>query len=93
MEQTGFHAFRRFRETYLENYTSCPNGLRKFWLGWGGKGESQSDRMSDRYNKIREDVVFRLDAAEKAGVGFAVPTPMAPLTPQKAVETEAEIAA
>jgi hypothetical protein len=33
IQRCGFHAFRRFRNTYLRNYTSCPNGLRNFWLG------------------------------------------------------------
>src|SRR5215469_12856359 len=56
----GAHAFRRFRNTYLRNYTLCPEGLRKFWLGW-----SDQD-MSDLYDKIREDVAFRKEWAEKA---------------------------
>jgi len=93
--KTGFHAFRRFRDTYLENYTSCPNGLRKFWLAWGGSSElnSMSDRMSDRYNKIRENLTFRLEAAEKSGVGFVVPVSVRPMRPRKIVRKETEIAA
>jgi integrase len=93
--KTGFHAFRRFRDTYLENYTPCPNGLRKFWLAWGGSSElnSMSDRMSDRYNKIRENLTFRLEAAEKAGVGFVVPVSVRPMRPRKIVRKETEIAA
>ena len=49
----GVHAFRRFRNTYLKNRTSCPEGVRQFWLGWEDKD------MSDLYDKIREDVAFR----------------------------------
>ena len=95
VSKTGFHAFRRFRDTYLENYTSCPNGLRKFWLAWGGRSElnSVSDRMSDRYNKIRENLAFRLEAAEKAGVGFVVPVSVRPMRPRKIVRKETGIAA
>jgi len=26
----GVHAFRRFRNTYLKNRTSCPEGVRQF---------------------------------------------------------------
>jgi integrase len=89
--KTGFHAFRRFRDTYLENYTSCPNGLRKFWLAWGGSSELNS--MSDRYNKIRENLMFRLKAAEKAGVGFAVPVSVRPMRLRRIVRKETEIAA
>jgi len=61
IKRCGFHAFRRFRNTYLRNYTSCPNGLRNFWLGWSDKD------MSDHYDKIREDEAFRLEIAEGVG--------------------------
>lgn len=69
MKRCGFHAFRRFRNTYLRNYTSCPNGLRNFWLGWSGKD------MSDHYDKIREDAAFRREVAERVGIGFELPKP------------------
>jgi len=69
VKRCGFHAFRRFRNTYLRNYTSCPNGLRNFWLGWSGKD------MSDHYDKIREDAVFRREVAERVGIGFELPKP------------------
>jgi hypothetical protein len=49
----GNHAFRRFRNTYLRNYTECPAGLYKYWMGHAGEG------MSDLYDKIKEDVAFR----------------------------------
>ena len=64
----GFHAFRRFRNTYLRNYTSCPAGLRTFWLAWNGKVD-----MSDHYDKIREDEAFRREVAESIGLGFVIP--------------------
>ena len=69
IERCGFHAFRRFRNTFLRNYTSCPNGLRNFWLGWSGKD------MSDHYDKIREDAAFRREVAERVGIGFELPKP------------------
>jgi integrase len=69
IKRCGFHAFRRFRNTYLRNYTSCPNGLRNFWLGWGGKD------MSDHYDKIRENATFRCEVAERVGIGFELPKP------------------
>ena len=59
----------RFRNNYLRNYTSCPNGLRNFWLGWSGKD------MSDHYDKIREDAAFRRGVAEHAVIGFELPKP------------------
>jgi integrase len=63
----GFHAFRRFRNTYLRNYTACPDGLRTFWLGWSGKG------MGEHYDKIRENADFRRQVAESVGIGFELP--------------------
>ena len=69
IKRCGFHAFRRFRNIFLRNYTSCPNGLRNFWLGWSGKD------MSDHYDKIREDMTFRREVAERVGIGFELPKP------------------
>jgi len=87
----GAHAFRRFRNAYLRNYALCPEGLRKFWLGW-----SDQD-MSDLYDKIREDDAFRKEWAEKAGVGYTIPAkPVSKTTqlvyngPQNAVAVERE---
>ena len=64
----GVHAFRRFRNTYLRNYTSAPPGLIKFWMGHAGED------MSDLYDKIKCDLAFRKEAAEKAGLGFDIPS-------------------
>jgi integrase len=64
----GVHAFRRFRNTYLRNFTTTPPGLIKFWMGHAGEG------MSDLYDKIKEDVAFRKEVAEKAGLGFELPS-------------------
>jgi hypothetical protein len=67
----GFHAFRRFRNTFLRN-SLCPDGLLKFWMGHAAKD------MSDRYDRVREDVQFRRDAARSLGVGFEVPKALSP---------------
>ena len=69
IKRCGFHAFRRFRNTFLRNYTSCPNGLRNFWLGWSGID------MSDHYDKIREDAAFRREVAKRVGIGFELAKP------------------
>ena len=66
-KRAGFHAFRRFRNTYLRNYAKCPEGLRQFWLGHAGKD------MGDLYDKIRFDLSYRLQAAEDCGFGFELP--------------------
>ena len=64
----GVHAFRRFRNTYLRNFTATPPGLLQFWMGHAGEG------MSDLYDKIKSNVAFRKQMAEKAGLGFELPS-------------------
>ena len=61
--QTGFHAFRRFRKTHLGK-THVPRDLIKFWLGHG------DEDVTDKYDKIENDLEFRLAEAERAGLGF-----------------------
>ena len=80
--KAGNHAFRRFRNTYLRNHTNCPDGVRKFWLGWAGKD------MGDLYDKIREDVVFRRKKSEECGFGFQLCPSIAPIAPNSTVEAE-----
>ncbi len=80
--KAGNHAFRRFRNTYLRNYTECPEGLYKYWMGHAGKD------MSDLYDKIKEDVAFRRRWAERCGFGFELPS-VVPNVPKTAEKTEA----
>jgi integrase len=84
--KAGNHAFRRFRNTYLKNYTDCPKGLYDYWMGHAGKD------MSDLYDKIKEDVAFRKMWAEKSGFGFELPS-VVPNVPKPAEKTEAAKAA
>ncbi|MDR3725961.1 MAG: tyrosine-type recombinase/integrase [Terracidiphilus sp.] len=91
--KAGNHAFRRFRNTYLRNYTDCPEGLQKFWLGHAGES------MTDLYDKVKEDVEFRRMWAEKCGIGFELPelglsvVPNVPKVPKKAAMKKATEAA
>jgi hypothetical protein len=66
-EKAGAHAFRRFRNTYLRNFTSCPESVRNFWLGWA------AGDMSGHYDGIKNNVAYRRDVAKACGVGFDVP--------------------
>ena len=59
----GFHSFRRFRVTQLRKQ-GIPEGLVQFWTGHAGKS------ITDRYDKIGEDVSTRKQLAVKAGLGF-----------------------
>ena len=58
----GNQAFRRFRNTFLRNYTECPGGLYKYRSGHAGKD------MSDFYDKIKEDIQFRKKWSEQCGL-------------------------
>ena len=84
--KAGNHAFRRFRNTYLRTYTGCPDGLYKYWMGHAGKD------MSDLYDKIKEDVAFRRNWAEKRGYGFELSS-VVPNVPRIAEQAEAANAA
>jgi integrase len=62
----GAHCFRRFRAAQLKRMT-CPDDLRKFWLGHA------SDDISDHYAlQLLEDVERRRAAAASVGLGFEV---------------------
>jgi integrase len=84
--KAGHHAFRRFRNTHLRNRTECPEGLRKFWMGHA------DESMSDRYDKIKEDVEFRRKWAEKCGFGFELSS-VVPNVPKMEEKDEARKAA
>jgi integrase len=61
----GFHAFRRFRTTWLRKQRA-PDDLIRFWLGHA------EESVTDGYSKLSEDVVYRREIAEKVGVGFSL---------------------
>jgi len=84
--KAGNHAFRRFRNTYLRNETSCPKGLRDYWLGHTGES------MDDLYDRVRDDVEFRRKRAAEYGIGFELPS-IVPNVPRFAAKTKAAKAA
>ncbi len=65
---TGFHSFRRFRTAHLRK-NRVPWDLQKLWLGDANKD------VTDRYaEQLKEDVEWRKQEAETAGLGFKLPT-------------------
>jgi integrase len=62
----GFHAFRRFRITYLEGQ-NVPRGLAMYWTGHAEKD------VHGAYIKIGQDLQTRKEWAVKAGIGFQLP--------------------
>jgi integrase len=82
----GFHAFRRFRKTWLRG-KRCQEDISNFWMGHKPK------TMSELYSRMDEELDLRLQEAETVGVGFTIPANVAPKCSKKSVEEEVEVAA
>ena len=65
-EYGGFNIFRRFRITHLKT-SGCPEFLQNFL-----SGHSQG-HVSERYLKLLQKREFRLEWAERIGLGFELP--------------------
>jgi integrase len=64
----AFHSFRRFRTAHLRK-NRVPWDLQKLWLGHANKD------VTDRYaEQLKEDVEWRKQEVERAGLGFELPT-------------------
>ncbi|HMD41554.1 MAG TPA: tyrosine-type recombinase/integrase [Candidatus Acidoferrum sp.] len=64
--KAGFHAFRRYRLTWLRK-NRVHADLERFWMG------HENETVGDGYSKMKDDVAFRLEEAEITGLGFAPP--------------------
>jgi len=76
-EKSGTRVFAVFVTRSLRTITSCPEGLLRFWLGWGSEG------MSGHYDQIKNDVAFRQRLVNRCGVGFDVPVSLASIEPNE----------
>jgi integrase len=79
VKSVGFHAFRRFRLTWLRK-NSAPKDLERFWMGHA------PEEVGDLYSKLKDDVAFRQWRAERIGLGFE----LVHNGPQNAEAAEAE---
>ena len=79
LKRVGFHAFRRFRLTWLRK-NGAPKDLERVWMGHA------SEEVGDLYSKLKEDVAFRQEWAERIGLGFE----LVHNGPQKAAARETE---
>ena len=61
----GFHAFRRYRITWLRKQRA-PEDLIRVWCGHAEKS------VTDGYSKLSEDVEYRREVAENVGIGFDI---------------------
>jgi integrase len=64
--KAGLHSLRRFRLTWLRK-NRVPADLERFWMG------HENETVGDDYSKLKDDVAFRLEQAEKVGLGFEIP--------------------
>lgn len=62
----GFNIFRRFRITHLDK-SDCPGSLKHFWSGHA------PEHISERYAKFFDEREYRLEWAERVGMGFNLP--------------------
>jgi hypothetical protein len=67
VQHVGFPAFRRFRLTWLRK-NGVPKDLERFWMGHAPA------ELGDLYSKLKDDVAFRQQWAERVGLGFSVGT-------------------
>ena len=77
-KRVGFHAFRRFRLTWLRK-SGAPKDLERFWMGHA------PEEVGDLYSKLKEDVAFRQEWAGRIGLGFE----LVHIGPQNAEAVEA----
>ena len=72
IEQCGFHAFRRFRATFLSG-CRVPESLIRFWLGHASKN------VTDGYVRWEQEPAYRLSVADSVGLGFELPLAESPI--------------
>ena len=81
----GFHAFRRFRKTWLRG-KRVQEDINNFWMGHA------PETMSETYSRLDLELDLRLAEAESMGVGFTVPpVPIAPSCSKISEESDVEL--
>jgi hypothetical protein len=77
--RVGFYAFRRFRLTWLRK-KAVPKDLERFWMGHA------KEEVGDLYSKLKDDVAFQREWAERIGLGFE----LVHIGPQNVARTKTE---
>jgi integrase len=62
----GWHAFRRYRNSWLRS-KRCLDDILMHWMG------HKPETMSENYSALKEDLVKRWEEAEQTGYGFSLP--------------------
>jgi integrase len=63
--KTSFHAFRRYRPTWLRKQ-GTPEDLIELWLGHAEAS------ITDSYRKLKDDLEYRQKEADRIGIGFEI---------------------
>jgi integrase len=66
LDKAGFHAFRRFRVSYMRKNRVLEDLIR-FWIG------HSNTSTTDRYSRVSDDVGLRQKEAADVGLGFHLP--------------------
>jgi integrase len=85
-EGLGWHSFRRYRITWLEE-KRAHGLLTKIWVG-----HTLSDITEEYARSVKKNVKLRLEESERAGTGFKVPIYIAPKCSEISEELELELA-
>ena len=80
----AFHAFRRYRNTWLRGQRAQDDIL-NYWMG------HKPQTMTELYSKLKDDVQARLDEAERVGYGFDLPTEEPEVAPSVPRNQEGEL--
>jgi integrase len=81
----GWHSFRRYRITWLEE-NRAHGLLKKIWVG-----HALGDITEEYARSIKRNVKLRLEEAERVGTGFDVPAYIAPKCSENSEELELEL--
>jgi hypothetical protein len=79
--KTGFHAFRRFRVTWLRK-GRAPEDLLRYWIG------HSNESITSGYSMVKADVAFRKKEAEELGFGFELSSGNPDLIPNAPICTQ-----
>ena len=83
----GWHAFRRFRKTWLRG-KRCQEDINIFWMG------HKPITMSEIYSRLFEELDMRLAEVEAVGYGFRLPPNgcLIPMIPKNEAQIVREVA-
>jgi len=83
----GWHAFRRFRKTWLRG-KRCQEDINIFWMG------HKPMTMSEIYSRLFDELDMRLAEAEAVGYGFRLPPNgcLIPMIPKNEAQIVREVA-